>query len=111
MLRLRDLAGLRASGSHIGLDESAPANDPKALREAVPTMWIAIVSHLAKVDPKKLTPKQFWITITKQGGYLARTRDENPEWKTIWQGWYDIERIVQGAQLLTENPNLLEECG
>ena len=111
MLRLRDLAGLGTSAPRVGLDESAPAHNPKALREAVPKTWVAIVSHLAKVDPKKLTPRQFWITIAKQGGYLARTRDGNPGWKTIWQGWYDIQRIVQGAELLTKNPNLLEKCG
>ncbi len=111
MLRLRDLAGFSTSGLRGGSGESAPANDPKALREAVPKMWIAIVSYLAKVDPKRLTPKQFWITIAKQGGYLARTRDGNPGWKTIWQGWYDIQRIVQGAELLTEYPNLLQKCG
>ena len=103
MLRLRDLAGLDPSERR--------ASDPKALREAVPKTWIAIVSHLAKVAPKKLTPKQFWITIAKQGGYIGRTRDGNPGWKTIWQGWYDIQWIVQGAELLAENPNLLEKCG
>ena len=111
MLRLRDLAGFSASGPRMGSDESTPANDPKVLREAVPRTWIAVVSHLGKVDPKKLTPKQFWITIAKQGGYIARTRDGNPGWKTIWQGWYDIQWIVQGAELLAENPNLLEKCG
>lgn len=111
MLRLRDLAGFGTSSLRGGSGEPAPANDPKALREAVPKTWIAIVSHLAKVDPKNLTPKRFWITIAKQGGYLARTRDGNPGWKTIWQGWYDIQRIVQGAELLTENPSLLEKCG
>lgn len=111
MLRLRDLAGFTTTGQSIGSDDSTLANNPKALHQAVPKTWIAIVSHLAKVDPKKLTPKRFWITIAKQGGYLARTRDGNPGWKTIWQGWYDIQRIVQGAELLIEHPKLLEKCG
>lgn len=110
MLRLRDLAGFSTSGLRSGSGEPIP-NDPKALREAVPKTWIAIVSHLAKADPNELTPKHFWITIAKQGGYLARARDGNPGWKTIWQGWYDIQRIVQGAELLSENPNLLGKCG
>jgi hypothetical protein len=111
LLRLRDLAGFSTSAARTGSDQAAPTNDSKALRDAVPRTWIAIVSHLGKVEPKKLTPRQFWITIAKQGGYIARARDGHPGWKTIWQGWYDIQRIVQGAELLAENPDLLEKCG
>lgn len=111
LLRLRDLAGFSTSGARVGSDKAAPTNDPMALREAVSRTWIAIVSHLGKVDPKKLTPKQFWITIAKQGGYIARTRDGHPGWKTIRQEWYDIQRIVQGAELLAENPDVFGKCG
>lgn len=111
MLRLRDLAGFTTGGSHKKPHKSTSANYAKALRAAVRTTWIAVVGHLAKVDPNKLTPRQFWITIAKKGGYIGRTRDGNPGWKTIWQGWYDIQGMVQGVEMLADNPGLLEKCG
>ncbi len=111
MIRLRDLAGFATTGSRVKSDQQRSANDAKALRAAVPKTWIAVVGHLAKVDPKKLSPRQFWITIAKKGGYIGRARDGNPGWKTIWQGWFDIQGMVTGVEMLAANPGLLEKCG
>jgi len=62
--------------------------------------WITVVAALARSDSATLNPKQFWRTIAKQGGYLARTRDPRPGWKVLWRGWYDIQQMVRGAQLV-----------
>jgi len=87
LLQLRDLA-----------DQAG--DDPQALQRAVPGVWITIAAALARGDHATLTPKQFWLTIAKQGGYLARTRDPRPGWRAIWKGWYDIQQMVRGAQLI-----------
>jgi hypothetical protein len=107
MMRLRDLAGFATSKNRT--NESC--HDAKALQDAVPRTWIAVVAHLAQVDSTRLTPKQFWITIAKKGGYIGRRRDGNPGWKTIWQGWYDIQGLVNGVELLAANPGILDKCG
>ena len=87
LLQLRDLA-----------DQAG--DDPRALQRAVPKLWITVIAAIARVEPATLTPKQFWRTIAKQGGYLARTRDPRPGWKVLWRGWYDIQQMVKGAQLI-----------
>lgn len=98
LMQLRDLAQI--AGKEASDDSSSPANQPEALRAAVPRMWVWIVAKLAKCDPRELTPKRFWLTIAKKGGFLGRKHDGQPGWITLWRGWYDIMLMVQGAELL-----------
>jgi len=93
MLQLRDLA-----------DQAG--DDPQALQRTMPTMWIAVVAALSKQSPRELTPRQFYLKIAKQGGYIGRSRDPRPGWKVLWQGWYDIHHMVCGAELWEQN-----KCG
>lgn len=87
------LLQMREQADHAG-------DDPAALRATVPPLWIALVAALARQPPASLSPRTFWLTLAKQGGYPARRRDPRPGWKVIWRGWYDIQRMVQGAQLI-----------
>lgn len=90
MLQLRDLA-----------DAGCPEdNHPAALRQAAPPVWIRVVSRLAGLSPEALTPREFLVTIARRGGYLGRKHDGRPGWKVIWQGWYDVERMVEGVELM-----------
>jgi hypothetical protein len=90
LVQLRDLA-----------DADCPeANNPVALRQAVPPVWIKVVSRLGGVSQEALTPRDFLLTIARRGGYLGRKHDARPGWKVIWQGWYDIERMVEGVELM-----------
>ena len=98
LMQLRDLAQIAVKEASDAPD--APANRPEALRAAVPRTWLLIVAKLAKCDPRHLTPKQFWLTIAKKGGFLGRKHDGPPGWITIWRGWYDLMLMVQGAELL-----------
>ena len=77
-----------------------------ALQQVVPQTWLRVVGALAHVAPGALTPRQFWLTIAQQGGYLARGRDPRPGWKVLWRGWCDIQTMVQGVELV-EN----KRCG
>lgn len=92
LLQLRDLTDPDRSPQ--------TADDAGALQRTCPAMWIEIVAALAEEDPQTLTPRLFFLTIAKQGGYLARTSDGRPGWKTVWRGWYDIVQMVRGATLL-----------
>jgi hypothetical protein len=85
LLQLRELA--QKAGS-----------EPAALQQAVPRTWVRVVAALAKVPAPTLTPRQFWLTIAQQGGYLARRRDPRPGWKVLWRGWSDIQHMVRGVE-------------
>lgn len=98
LMQLRDMAQVAVKAESD--DASSPANRPQALQSVVPKTWLLIVAKLAKRDPQELTPRQFWLTIAKKGGFLARKHDGQPGWITIWRGWYDIMLMVQGAELL-----------
>lgn len=94
MLQLRDQAR----------SDSPAADDPEALRRTVPPLWITLVGRLRGWEPETLTPRQFFLGIAKQGGYLARKHDGPPGWIVLWRGWYDLQQMVHGAQLLRGPP-------
>ena len=90
LVQLRDLA-----------DGDCPTVDnPEALQQAAPPVWIEVISRLCGISPEALTPRGFLLTIARRGGYLGRKHDARPGWKVIWQGWYDIQRMVEGVELV-----------
>jgi len=89
LIQLRDLA-----------DNPTSADQPQHLQQLVPPLWIQIVAALAKLAPEQLTPRQFWQTIARRGGWIGRRSDGRPGWKTIWLGWRDIQQMVEGAELV-----------
>jgi hypothetical protein len=98
LIQLRDLAqeAVRESTD----DPSAPGNRAEVLRTFVPRPWVLIVAKLAHCHWIERTPRQFWLTLAKRGGYLARKGDGLPGWSAIWRGWYEIMLMVHGAELL-----------
>lgn len=68
LLQLRDLA-----------DPAHPdAENPAALRRAVPEVWIEVVGVYTGVEAATLTPRQFWLSIAKKGGFIGRKGDGRP---------------------------------
>jgi hypothetical protein len=98
LIQLRDMAQ-EAVGDTTD-DASSPAHRPEALRAVVPRSWVLVVAKLAKCDWIELTPRRFWLTLAKRGGYLARSNDGPPGWSAIWRGWHEIMLMVQGFELL-----------
>ncbi len=97
MLQLRDLAN----------ENSPQADSPVALQSSTPPAWIEVVSRLGGVAAEVLTPRVFFLTIARRGGYLGRKHDAKPGWKVLWRGWYDIQRMVDGFLLMRAPP----KCG
>jgi hypothetical protein len=94
MLQLRDLARAGKEDS-----ESSPANQPSASQAVVPWTWLVVVAHLGKCRPEELTPRVFWQSIARRGGFVGRRSDGAPGWQTIWRGWYDIMTMVEGIEI------------
>ena len=65
-------------------------------------LWVLVVCKLAKhPDPSTLTVRQFYHTIAKKGGWLARRSDGRPGWQTLWRGWRKIAAYVAGVELVS----------
>jgi hypothetical protein len=60
---------------------------------------VEVVAALAGVPPAQLTVQAFWHTVARRGGWLGRTRDGPPGWKTLWTGWQAIHLILEGVRL------------
>jgi len=97
MIQLRDLAQMATDPPTE--DPQSPAHRPEALQAVVPRCWLIAVAHLAKCSPEALTPRVFWLTIAKRGGFIGRKSDGRPGWLTIWRGWYDVMMMVQGIEM------------
>jgi hypothetical protein len=87
LLQMRDLA------------DSAEAESPAALAAMVPPLYVQLIASLAKVPTEELTPRKFWHTIAKRGGWLGRKQDSRPGWIVLWRGWSDLVQMVRGAEL------------
>jgi hypothetical protein len=101
LLMLRDLA---QSASQLG----GPADDPVVLQHAVPWLWIVVVALANKkhpADPTTLTPREFWLRIARQGGYIGRRSDGRPGWSTIWKGWHESMFMFHGAEAMAHAPS------
>jgi hypothetical protein len=36
----------------------------------------------------------YWREVARIGGFLARTRDGDPGWKTLWEGLMKLENWI-----------------
>jgi len=102
LLQLRDLADTQTNGG--------TADDPHALRQAVPRIWITLIAALTDTPAEQLTPRLFWRTLALRGGWPGRTRDPRPGWQVIWRGWHDLSQMARGIELMQKHPDPMG-CG
>lgn len=93
LIQLRELAQAAV------LAPESLSDQPAALQALVPRDWIVVVSHKAKCRPETLTPRLFWLTLARQGGFIGRKSDGLPGWQTIWRGWAKVMTLVQGIEI------------
>lgn len=84
LLQLRDLARI---------EPERPAT------EVMGPEMVAVVSAMSQVPSAGMTVGDFCRAVARRGGYLGRTGDGPPGWKTLWRGWYDVQRILEGVRL------------
>lgn len=97
LIQLRELA--QAATDPAGTGDESLSDQPAALRNLVPVDWIMVVSFLAKCRPESLTPRLFWLTLARRGGFIGRKSDGLPGWQTIWKGWAEVMTMVQGIEI------------
>jgi hypothetical protein len=60
---------------------------------------VAVVAAVSTITSQGLTIQAFCRAVARRGGYLGRKGDGPPGWKTLWRGWYDVQRILEGVRL------------
>ena len=60
---------------------------------------VALVAVRTTLSPASLTLNVFWTEIARMGGYLARSGDGPPGWKTLWKGWLQLQTLLKGVHL------------
>ena len=88
LLRLRDLSR-RADA------------DTRRADEVVHETYVEVLSLWRfKRRRPDLSVKEFLYTLARLGGHLGRTTDRPPGWLVLWRGWSELQRLVEGAQLM-----------
>jgi hypothetical protein len=72
--------------------------------EVASTEVVQVVARLAKRPSAVMSARDLWRTIASFGGYLNRTRDGPPGWKTLWQGWMYVQTVLEGVHLAASIP-------
>jgi hypothetical protein len=85
------------------LRHQARAPDAQAIpaRNIVPLLWVQVLSgHLHKQVRSDLTVSEFLRGVARLGGHLGRKNDGPPGWLTLWRGWSDLHRMIEGAEAM-----------
>ena len=98
---LRRLLGLLAPAAVRLLQLRATARlcPQQPASQTLPTEVVEVVAAKAGVAAAQLTTQQCWHTIAGFGGYLGRKGDGPPGWKTLWQGWFYLQALLEGVHL------------
>jgi transposase Tn5 family protein len=98
---LRRLLGLLAPTAVrlLQLRAAARQTPEQQALQVLPTDLVQVVALLAQVPASQLTAQQCWYTIARYGGYLQRSGNGPPGWKTLWKGWFYIQALLEGLQL------------
>jgi hypothetical protein len=67
--------------------------------QAVEAEALALIAARTEQPPSTLTVGAFWTEVARMGGYLARSGDGPPGWKTLWRGWLQLQTLLEGVHL------------
>src|SRR5258708_1496475 len=74
-------------------DPARPAN------AVIEPLMLAVLAQRTGGSPLTMTMGTFWTEVARLGGYLARSHDGPPGWRTIWKGWLSLQTLLEGAHL------------
>jgi len=58
--------------------------------EVIEPLMLAVLAQRSGHSPASMTVGTFWTEVARLGGYLARSHDGPPGWRTIWKGWLSL---------------------
>lgn len=81
------------------LKHQARVNPDTPASDVVPEPYVRTLAAWLKISAK-MTARQFWRGTAQLGGFLGRKGDGNPGWRTLWQGWWKLQLLTEGAELV-----------
>ncbi len=67
--------------------------------EIIEPLMLATLAARSGGSPVTMTVGTFWTEVARLGGYLARSHDGPPGWRTIWKGWLSLQTLLEGVHL------------
>ncbi len=75
----------------------ARSQPERSAQEVIEPLMLAVVAQRSGQSPATMTIGSFWIEVARLGGYLARSHDGPPGWRTIWKGWLSLQTFLEGV--------------
>jgi transposase-like protein/DDE family transposase len=75
----------------------ARSQPQRPAHEVSEPLMLAVVAQRAGQAPATMTIGSFWMEVARLGGYLARSHDGPPGWRTIWKGWLSLQTFLEGV--------------
>ncbi len=75
----------------------ARSQPERPAQEVIEPLMLAVVAQRSGQSPATMPIGDFWIEVARLGGYLARSHDGPPGWRTIWKGWLSLQTFLDGV--------------
>jgi hypothetical protein len=75
----------------------ARSQPERPAHEVIEPLMLAVVAQRSGHSPATMTIGSFWTEVARLGGYLARSHDGPPGWRTIWKGWLSLQTFLDGV--------------
>jgi hypothetical protein len=75
----------------------ARSEPERPAHEVIEPLMLAVVAQRSGHSPATMTIGSFWTEVARLGGYLARSHDGPPGWRTIWKGWFSLQTFLEGV--------------
>ncbi|MGZ3626432.1 MAG: IS4 family transposase [Ktedonobacteraceae bacterium] len=79
------------------LREYARSEPERPAHEVIEPLMLAVMATRSGQAPAAMTIGSFWTEVARLGGYLARSHDGPPGWRTIWKGWLSLQTFLEGV--------------
>ena len=79
--------------------EYARSDPERPAHEVIEPLMLTIMATRSGQAPATMTIGSFWTEVARLGGYLARSHDGPPGWRTIWKGWLSWQTLLEGVHL------------
>ena len=74
-------------------------NPDEPASKTVDERALKIISKRFKM-PLDISARQFWHSVARLGGFLARKSDGEPGWQTLWTGWLRLLDMMWGHECI-----------
>ncbi len=78
---------------------SAREEPERPANAVIDPLMLAVLAQRSGHSPATITLGTFWTEVARLGGYLARSHDGPPGWRTIWKGWLSLQTLLEGVHL------------